>query len=314
MTLISFILPIYNEEGNIPKLWQELEGLQKKLAGKYEVEFVFVNDGSRDNSINILKDLQKKHSKFIKVIDFTRNYGHQIAVTAGQDYANGDAIIIMDTDLQDPPLVCLDLIQKWEEGFDIVYAQRRKYKTNFVKEISAFIFYRLLKKIASVDIPVDTGDFRLISKRVNDEMKKYKEKSRFLRGISCLTGFSQTAVMFDRSERFSGKPGYTFIKSFRLALDGITGFSLIPLKMITILGMILAIGSILFGLIYIPITIFTQINYSGWASLFSGIVFLGGIQLLTLGVIGEYIGRIYIEVLDRPLYTIAEVIETSKTK
>ena len=307
--LISFVLPIFNEEQTITKLWDELYDVYEQIKDDFDCEFIFINDGSKDNSMYKLKELYEKYPKIVKIINFTRNYGHQIAVTAGQDYTKGDAIIIMDTDLQDPPIVCLDLIKKWEEGFDIVYAQRRKYKTNFTKQISAFVFYRLLKKIASVDIAVDTGDFRLISKRVNEEMKKYKEKSRFLRGISCLTGFSQTAVLFDRSERFAGKPGYTFLKSFRLAMDGITGFSLVPLKLISITGIIFALSSFVLGTIYIAHTVITKTNVSGWASMMFVVIFMGGIQLLTLGIIGEYVGRIYAQVLDRPLYTVEEILQ-----
>ena len=166
MSLISFVLPIYNEEGNIGRLWEELSNLQTKIDPKYQTEFIFINDGSTDQSLEMLINLHKENSKKVSVIDFSRNYGHQIAVTAGQDMAHGDAIIIMDTDLQDPPLVCLGLIKKWEEGFDIVYAQRRKYKTSFLKEVSAFVFYRLMSKIANVEIPVDTGDFRLLSRQI----------------------------------------------------------------------------------------------------------------------------------------------------
>ncbi|MGL4757692.1 MAG: glycosyltransferase family 2 protein, partial [Patescibacteria group bacterium] len=250
MKTISFILPIYNEEGNIQKLWEELQKVEKKLS-KYNVEYIFINDCSKDNSIFLLNDIFKSNQDKVKIRSFSRNYGHQIAVSAGQDIATGDAIIIMDTDLQDPPMVCLELIKKWEDGFDIVYAQRRKYKTNFMKEVSAFVFYRLLAMISEVKIPVDTGDFRLISKRVNEEMKKYKEKSKFLRGISCLVGFSTAAVQFDRQDRFAGKPGYTFIKSLKLALDGITGFSTVPLKMINYIGATVASFSILFGLIQV---------------------------------------------------------------
>lgn len=307
--LISFILPIYNEQGNIPKLYEELESVRDQIKEEYDVEYIFVNDASKDKSLEFLKDLHRYNPKEVKVLSFSRNYGHQIAVTAGQDAAKGDAIIIMDSDLQDPPSVSLDLIKKWEEGYDVVYAQRRKYKSNFFKEKSAFLFYRLMARIAQVHIPVDTGDFRLLSKRVNDEMKKYKEKSRFLRGISSLVGFKQTAVLFDRSDRYAGKPGYTIIKSFKLALDGITGFSTIPLRFISVVGVVIALSSIVFGSLYIIIALITGMTISGWASIMSAIYFLGGVQLVMLGILGEYIGRIYIQVLDRPLYTLEEKLD-----
>ena len=304
MKLISFVLPIYNEEGSIPRLWEELQAVESKLNNRYNVEYIFVNDFSTDNSLNILNKIYNENKGKVIVRTFSKNNGHQIAVTAGQDIASGDAIIIMDTDLQDPPMVCLELIKQWEQNYDVVYAQRRKYKTTFTKELSAFVFYRLMSKIANVNIPVDTGDFRLISKRVNDEMKKYKEKSKFLRGISCLVGFRHTAVQFDRQDRFAGKPGYTFGKSLKLAVDGITGFSTMPLRLISSLGFMIALFSTLFGGSYVVYALVTKTNSSGWASLIISVFFLGGVQMMMLGILGEYIGRIYNEVLDRPLYTV----------
>ncbi len=306
--LISFILPIYNEEQGIARLWQELEDLQTKIKN-YRCEFVFVNDGSKDNSLAELIKIYENNGN-VKVLNFARNFGHQIAVTAGQDLvqkSDSQAIIIMDSDLQDPPLTCLDLITKWEQGFDIVYAQRSEYKSNLLKKIPAFVFYRLLRKIASVDVPVDTGDFRLISRRVNDEMSKYTEKARYLRGISSLIGFKQACVQFKRSERFAGKTGYTFLKSLHLAIDGITGFSIFPLQLISIVGSIVAIFGFVFGFSYIIYSTINGHNISGWASLMSVFIFFSGIQMLMLGIIGEYLGRIYIEALNRPLYTVDKI-------
>jgi polyisoprenyl-phosphate glycosyltransferase len=307
MKKVSFILPIYNESGNIDKLWTELKNLRAEVTKKFKFdsEFIFVNDASKDDSLEKLHTIYAANKDFVKVLSFSRNYGHQIAVTAGQDIAAGDAIIIMDSDLQDPPMVSLELIAKWLEGYDVVYAQRRRYKTNFIKQTTAFVYYRLMAKIASIDIPVDTGDFRLISKTVNDEMKKYREHARYLRGISSLVGFRQTAVKFDRSDRFAGKPGYTFQKSLKLAFDGITGFSLVPLRLITTFGALFSGLSFLFGFGYILYSIYNGHSSAGWASLLAAIIFLGGVQMLMLGIIGEYIGRIYIESLNRPLYTIA---------
>jgi polyisoprenyl-phosphate glycosyltransferase len=306
MKLISFVLPIYNEEQTIPKLWQELINLNSKLTN-YKCEFIFVNDGSVDDSLSLLVKIHDANPEIVKVINFSRNHGHQIAVTAGQDIAKGDAVIIMDTDLQDPPETCLDLIAEWEKGFDIVYAQRSHYKSNFVKQTCAWAFYRILKNIASVDIPVDTGDFRLISKRVNLEMRKYPEKAKYLRGISSLVGFKQSLVQFKRSDRFAGKTGYTFIKSLQLAIDGITGFSIFPLQMISILGTIFSVFGFLFGFVYVIYTLVTGNSTNGWASLMSMIIFIGGVQMLMLGLIGEYLGRVYVQVLDRPLYTVDKI-------
>jgi polyisoprenyl-phosphate glycosyltransferase len=310
--LISFVLPIYNEEGNIPKLWEELQNLEQQLTSRYRVEYIFVNDYSRDSSLEMLTNLHQQYPDKVKIRSFSKNNGHQIAVTAGQDIAQGEAIIIMDTDLQDPPMVCLDLLSKWEEGYDVVYAQRRKYKTNFTKEISAFVFYRLMAKIANVNIPVDTGDFRLISKRVNNEMKRYSEKSKFLRGISCLVGFKHTAVQFDRQERFAGKPGYTFSKSLKLAVDGITGFSVVPLRLISTLGFGISVLSLIIGVTYVSYALITGRSTEGWASIILSVFFLGGVQMLMLGILGEYIGRIYTEVLNRPLYAIDLDLDTTQ--
>jgi polyisoprenyl-phosphate glycosyltransferase len=301
--LLSFVLPMYNESKNIKPLFEELLALQKKLAA-YECEFIFINDHSKDNTLLELQKLAKKYPKLIKIVAFSRNFGHQIAVTAGQDIAKGEAVVVMDTDLQDPPSVVLDLVKKWEQGFDVVYAKRRKYKTNFFKEKSAWLFYRILCKISSVDIPVDTGDFRLLSRRVNEEMKKYTEKSRYLRGISSLVGFRHTEVLFDRQDRLNGDPGYTFIKSLKLAIDGITGFSVAPIRLISMIGAVFAIFSFGFGFLYVLASFIKGDPISGWASTITAIYFLGGVQLLMLGILGEYIGRIFIQSLNRPLYTI----------
>ncbi len=306
--LISFVLPIHNEAENIYRLCQELEEVTNHLSKKYRYEYIFVNDGSQDNSYQILLDLHNKDPEHFRLINLARNFGHQIAVTAGQDFAEGDVVIIMDTDLQDPPEVCLDLIRKWEDGYEIVYAQRNKYRSNFFKEISAYWFYRILHSIAEVNIPIDTGDFRLLDKKVNLEMRKFREKSRFLRGITSLIGFRQTAVKFDRSERYKGKPSYTFFKSLSLAINGITGFSKLPLRLITIFGIGISVLSLIGGFCYIFFTLWFDQAIQGWASLMAAIFFLGGMQMIMLGIIGEYIGRIYLETLDRPLYTIRDKV------
>jgi polyisoprenyl-phosphate glycosyltransferase len=311
MNTVSFVLPIYNEEKNIPRLWSELLNLKKEILNKYskeewKFEFIFVSDGSKDKSNNVLIELYNNYLQEVKLLIFGRNFGHQIAVTAGQDVSSGDIIIIMDTDLQDPPIICLDLIDEWKKGFEIVYAKRRTYKISLIKRIPAFLFYRLMTLIASIEIPEDTGDFRLISKNVNAEMKKFREKNRFLRGISFLTGYSTSEVLFDRSERYKGKPVYTFTKSLKLAFDGITSFSLAPIRLVSILGSILSLFSFIFMLTYVGYSYYYGVSSQGWASLMVAILFLGGLQLLMLGVLGEYIGRIYIESLERPLYTVVK--------
>jgi polyisoprenyl-phosphate glycosyltransferase len=310
--LISFVLPIYNEGETLNTLWAELQSLKSEINKNFSdklfnFEFIFVSDGSKDNSNEILEKIYLSQPEEVKVRIFGRNFGHQIAVTAGQDIAQGDAVIIMDSDLQDPPLVCIELIRKWLEGFDIVFAQRKTYKINFTKKLPAFLFYRLMSRIANIDIPKDTGDFRLISKAVNDEMKKFPEKNRFLRGISFLTGFKQTGVLFDRAPRYAGKPVYTFSKSLKLAFDGITSFSLFPIRLVTFVGFSFSLLAILFGIIYVLFSlVVSKTAIEGWASLMITVVFIGGVQLMMLGILGEYIGRIYTQVINRPLYTVVK--------
>lgn len=295
---------MYNEQENVQELWRRMHSVLQAVSQNYRYEIVFVNDGSKDSTLEQLSNLYRKNSEVIKVISFAKNYGHQIAVTAGQDAAKGDAIIIMDSDLQDPPEVALELIKKWEQGADIVYAKRRTYKTHPLKKFFAWSFYRILKRIAQVDIPVDTGDFRLLSKRVNDEMRKYKEKSRYLRGMTSLMGYQSDFVEFDRGERYAGKTNYPFRKSLKLALDAITGYSTFPLKFISNLGIYLSVFAFAFGFVYILWTLASGTAISGWLSLMSVILFFFGITMLMIGILGEYIGRIYTEVLDRPLYTV----------
>jgi polyisoprenyl-phosphate glycosyltransferase len=295
---------MYNESGNIDKLFTELEKTTQILEKNYDIEIICVNDASRDNTLEKLLKISQSNKK-LKIISLAKNFHHQISVTVGQDHAKGDAVIIMDADLQDPPSLAIEMIQKWEEGYDIVYAKRNVYKTHPVKKALAWAFYRILKSIANVDVPVDTGDFRLLSKRVNEEMRLYKEKSRYLRGMTSLMGYKYTFVTYDRGQRFAGVTNYPFQKSLKLALDGITGFSTYPLQLITKTGIYLAIFGFLLGVAYIIYSIISKTQVQGWASLMFVVMLLGGIQLFMLGIIGEYIGRIYTEVLDRPLYTIA---------
>jgi glycosyltransferase involved in cell wall biosynthesis len=304
---LSYIFPIYNEENNIDILYKTINNTVSSIKNIYDIEYVFVNDGSRDSSLNKLLKIQERDNN-ITVINFARNYGHQIAVTAGIDYAKGDALIIMDSDMQDPPRVSIELITEWEKGFDVVYAQRRSRKDTFFKKISADLFYRMLQKLADIDIPRNTGDFRLIDRKVADELKKYKEHNRFLRGMVSYIGFKQTAVQFDRDERHAGNTGYPLKKMLRFAADGIFSFSSAPLKLISRLGFFIATLSIL-GIIYaLSVKIFTpQYAVEGWTFIVISIFFIGGIQLIMLGVLGGYIGRIYTEVQNRPLYGVESI-------
>lgn len=310
MKKITYIFPIYNEEGNIPLLYKTITQTVKSLAKKYMFEFVFINDGSRDNSLNLLINIQKEDSR-VRVIDFARNYGHQLAVTAGLDHSTGDAVIIMDSDMQDPPQVSLELIKRWEDGFDVAYAQRKTRKDSFFKKITANIFYRTLSTIADIDIPRNTGDFRLIDRKVVEELKKFKEHNRFLRGMVSYVGFRQTAVLFDRDERHAGVTGYPLKKMLRFAADGIFSFSTAPLKAISRVGYIMATLSLLGALYALVVKFFLPTTVvEGWTFIVLAILLVGGIQLIMLGVLGSYIGRIYVEAQARPLYGIKNVYET----
>lgn len=308
--LISYIFPIYNEEGNIELLYKTMDKLLATNK-KYDYEIVFVNDGSRDSSIDMLIDLQKSDSRVI-VVDFARNFGHQIAVTAGIDHAHGDALIIMDSDMQDPPKVSFELIKKWEEGYEVVYAQRRSRKDTFFKKITASVYYRVLHSLADIDIPRNTGDFRLIDKKVAEQMRAMPEHNRFLRGMVSWIGFKQIAVQFDRDERHAGETGYPLKKMIKFAMDGIMSFSSAPLKLISRTGYTIAFLALI-GIIYALIVKlwFPSVTVEGWTFTVIAILFIGGIQLVMLGVLGGYIGRIYTESQKRPLYVVRSVF-TSK--
>jgi len=307
MKKISYIFPIYNEQDNIDLLYKTMQETTAPLKKKYIVEYIFINDGSRDSSLQKLWQLQE-HNEDVTVINFSRNYGHQIAVTAGIDHATGDALIIMDSDMQDPPKVSLALIKKWEEGYDVVYAQRRSRKDGTFKKLTADNYYRTLQRHADIDIPRNTGDFRLIDRKVADEMKRYKEHNRFLRGMVSYIGFKQIGVQFDRDERHAGVTGYPLKKMMKFAADGIFSFSSAPLKAISRLGYFIALLSVL-GIMYALAMrlLLPDSTVEGWAFIVISIFFVGGIQLIMLGVLGSYIGRIYTEVQDRPLYSIESV-------
>jgi glycosyltransferase involved in cell wall biosynthesis len=304
--LISYVFPIYNESGNIGLLYDTMASLLKQHPS-YDYEVIFVNDGSSDESLDKLVSIQKKDSR-ISVLDFARNYGHQIAVTAGIDYAKGNAVIVMDSDMQDPPRVSFELIEKWEDGFDVVYAQRRSRKDSLFKKLTAYIFYWSLQKLADIDIPRNTGDFRLMDRAVVNELKQFKEHNRFLRGMVSYIGFRQTAVAFDRDERHTGETGYPLKKMFKFAADGILSFSSAPLKLISRTGYIIA-GLSFLGIIYAAaVKVFDRAaTVPGWTFIVISVLFIGGIQLIMLGVLGGYIGRIYTETQNRPLYGIRKI-------
>jgi len=301
---ISVIIPIYNEEENIDLLYKRLTGVLHNLELSYEL--IFVNDGSRDKSLQLIKKLTKEDTE-VKYIDFSRNFGHQIAVTAGLDKAAGETVVIIDADLQDPPELIAEMYAKIQEGNEVVYARRKKREgESHLKKFTANAFYRILSRITDVDIPVDTGDFRIMDRRIVEELKKMPEQHKFLRGQISWIGFRQTYVEYDRDERYAGDTGYTYRKMLRFALDGITGFSDFPLKIVTFLG-ILVTGFSFLVLVYVLLSRFVWQDYApGWASLMLSVLFIGGIQMIAIGIIGEYLSRMNSNLRQRPLYIVRE--------
>lgn len=304
--LVSVVVPIFNEVEIIPELHRRLSAA---MAGQPEdYELVFVNDGSRDGSVALLRDLVATDPRS-RLIDLSRNFGHQIAITAGMDLSRGDAVVVIDADLQDPPEVIPELVAKWREGFDVVYAvrERREGDTLF-KRATAAAFYRLINRITNVEIPVDTGDFRLMSRRAIEGLSRVRERNRFIRGLVAWLGYRQTGVKFVRHERFAGTTKYPLKKMLRFAFDGITSFSYFPLQLATYLGFVVS-GVSFLGILYVVyLRVFTSATISGWASLMAAILFLGGVQLITIGLIGEYVGRMYDEVRGRPLYLTQDIL------
>jgi len=302
--MLSVVIPIFNEEKNIPLLFERLTSSLKQTQQEYEL--IYINDGSKDTSLNVIKQLAKDYSN-VKYINFSRNFGHQIAVSAGLDMSKGSEVVIIDADGQDPPELIPELFKKLKEGFEMVYAKRKSRKGESVaKRLTAKWFYYTLAKLTSIDIPIDTGDFRIIDRKVVDQIKKMPEKQKFLRGQMAWVGFRQTYLEYDRDERISGQTGYTFRKMFRLAMDGITSFSNFPLRVATLSGFACAfIG--FFLIIYTLYSRYILKDYEpGWSSLMITIVFIGGIQLIGIGIIGEYISRIYDNIRNRPLYIVDE--------
>ena len=310
--MISIVIPLFNEEENVNHLYRRLTEASKLWQNNYEI--IFIDDGSFDNTLSLLKELSEKDS-CIKTIKLSRNFGHQAAITAGIKYAKGDAVVIMDGDLQDPPEVLSLFLDKWREGYHVVYAIRKKRNENVFKKLSYKIFYRLLNLISDINIPLDSGDFCVMDKKVvrvlNSEMI---EHARFVRGLRAYAGFKQIGVEYERDKREAGEVKYTFKKLVKLAIDGLLDFSTFPLKIATYLGFAIALPSFFIGLFFIVHRIFNFkfLGYSpsdtpGLASLAVGVFFLGGLILIILGVIGEYIGRMYFEVKKRPFYIIDEI-------
>ena len=304
MPAITIVAPIYNETENIPELYARIKHVME--GSDHSWELIMVDDGSTDGSTELIRQLGSQDDR-VKPIIFARNFGHQIAVTAGLDYSRGDAVVIIDSDLQDPPEVILQLIEKWHEGYQVVYAVRaeREGETWF-KEFTASLFYRLIYRITDVDIPRDTGDFRLLDRSVVDVMGSMRERHRFLRGMSVWVGFKQAGVEYKRAARFAGETKYPLRKMLKFAVDAITSFSYFPLQLAMYIGFFAAGVSIL----AIPVVVILRASGSqaffGQASTLIAVLFLGGVQLISLGILGEYIGRLYDEAKGRPLYVVAE--------
>lgn len=300
----SIVGPVYNEEALLEEFCVRMIEVLESLGEPFEL--VLVNDGSRDRSPEILQRMNDRDQR-IKVINFSRNFGMQAALTAGLDYASGQAIIIMDTDLQDPPEVVPQLIAKWREGYQLVYAQRaERAGETWFKKFTASAFYRLIDKITSIQIPVDTGEFRLLDRKVVDAITQMREYNRFMRGLSVWVGYKQTGVTYERDARKAGETKFPLKKMWRLALDGITSFSYLPLQLATYIGFFVAVLSLVFLVVVFLLRIFNPDFFYGQASSLVSVLFLGSVQLIFLGIIGEYLGRIYDEVKRRPLYIVAE--------
>ena len=302
--IFSIVAPNFNEAETVPLFYQRVRDTMEALGEAWEL--VYVDDGSTDGSADLIRDIARQ-DPCVRPVIFARNFGHQIAVTAGLDYARGQAIVIMDSDLQDPPEVIPDLIAKWREGYEVIFAQRSEREgESWFKLFTASLFYRLIYRITDVDIPLDTGDFRLLDRKVVDVLNQMRERHRFLRGMSVWVGFRQTGVQYRRAARLAGETKYPLKKMVKFASDAITGFSYFPLQLATYLGFISAGISIL----VIPIVIIMRLAGSqaffGQASTLIAVLFLGGVQLISLGILGEYIGRLYDEAKGRPLYIVRE--------
>ncbi len=302
--VFTVIAPIYNELENLPELYPRVRDVMDQTGEPWEL--ILVDDGSSDGSTDVIRKLAENDARVRPVI-FARNFGHQIAVSAGIDFSRGDAVVIIDADLQDPPEVILDLIEQWRAGYEVVYAVREEREgESWFKKTTASLFYRLIFRITDVNIPLDTGDFRLMDKKVVAVMKQMREKHRFLRGMSAWVGFRQIGVKYKRKPRYAGETKYPFSKMLRLALNAVTSFSYFPLQLATYLGFITTGLSVIAILVVGILRLTTGITLLGQATTLIMVLFLGGVQLIFLGIIGEYIGRIYDESKGRPLYIVAE--------
>lgn len=299
----SFVVPLFDEEQTIPELGARLAAVMDDLDG--EAEAVLVDDGSSDRTFALMTQLHERDPRF-RLLRLSRNFGHQVAITAGLDHAEGDAVVIMDGDLQDPPEVAHELIARWREGYEVVYGVRadRSDAESFLKRIATSSFYRVLRRLTELDIPVDVGDFRLVDRQALTEFRKLREHDRYVRGLFAWVGFSQIGVPYKRDPRYAGRTKYPFRKLVKLGADGVIGFSKVPLKLALTFGFVFSIAAFLYGVSAVVKRVLGIGYVPGWASVVAVVTFIGGVQLIVVGVMGIYVGRIYDEVKRRPLYVV----------
>jgi dolichol-phosphate mannosyltransferase len=306
--LISLVVPVFNESEVLPTFYARSSAALAAIPG-HDYEILFIDDGSRDDSYRQLTAFAAENPR-VRVLKFSRNFGHQIAITAGLDNARGDCVVVIDADLQDPPEVVGPMVEKWREGFDVVYGVRAERDgETAMKLLTASAFYRLLNRVTTIQIPSNVGDFRLMSRRAVDQLKQLREKDRFVRGLVSWIGFNQTGVTYSRDKRYAGETKYPYRKMIKFAFDGITSFSTAPLKLATWMGYFAALLAVLY-----LISVFVQklLGYTveGWATIMVALLFLGAVQLICLGILGEYLGRIFNEVKPRPMYVLEEVLQS----
>lgn len=311
MELLSIIIPFYNEQEVIEECQSRLSSAVQSID--MNVEMIYINDGSKDNTLSILTKLLKTDPR-IKIIDLSRNFGKEIAMTAGIDAAKGDAVIVIDADLQDPPELMVDMVTKWREGFDVVYAKRVERKgESFMKKLTASLFYKLINKISDTEIPENVGDFRLMSRQAVNALNEVRERKRFMKGLFAWIGFPQTAIEYSRDPRFAGETNWNYGKLIKFAVEGISSFTQEPLRLATYAGFLTALSAFLFGLYFVVKTLIFGEAVQGFTTLITVILFFSGVQLLSIGILGEYIGHMFIESKQRPLYFVKKLYSSTNT-
>lgn len=305
-SVLSIVIPVFNETDVLPEFHDQLSTSLNAL--NLRAEIIYVNDGSTDDSLRVLLSLRISDAR-VAIVNLSRNFGKEIAVTAGLDHVRGEAAVVIDADLQDPPEVIKDLVEKWREGYDVVYAKRRERRGDtWLKRKTAAAFYRTIRRLGEVTIPEDTGDFRLLNRRCLDALATCRERRRFMKGLFAWIGFKQTAIVYDRAPRFAGKTKWNYWRLWNLAIEGITSFTIAPLKLATYAGSIAAVSAFLYGTFIIARTIVLGRDVPGYASLMTVVLFSTGLQLVATGIIGEYVGRIYVETKGRPLYLLDKYV------